>query len=99
MSSLPLQLNSAARFVKPKFSTALPAAASGAASHSSAGICRSSTGDGRNHQHAVSLLKLVVVAAQEADVFLVDVNVYEAPHLPRVVAQMLVDCGESLLDF
>ncbi len=62
-------------------------------------ICGSPAGDRGHHQHAISLLKLVFVAAKEADVFLVDVDVHEAPHLPRIVAQVLDDGRKPLSRF
>src|SRR4029077_7665852 len=76
------------------------------ASASSTSICRpacrtdgSSAGDGGNDKNPIALTKLVVISAKGGGVRLVDVNVHEAPHLPGIVAQMLVDRREALLDF
>src|ERR1700676_506630 len=99
MSSSPFQLKSDAEFVKPKFQAEYPAGSPRDASASSTSICGRSAGDRGDHQDAVSLLKFVVVAAEKANVFLVHVNIHEAPHLPGVVAQMLGDRGKTLLDF
>src|SRR5665213_499750 len=99
MSSLPFQLKSPAKFVKPKFPGALFAGYFPRVFASSASICGRSAGDRGDDEHAVSLAKLIGISTEEADVFLVDVNVHEAAHLSVIVAQMLVDRGEALLDF
>src|ERR1019366_9130949 len=99
MSSLPLQLKSPAKFVKTKPPAMSRANSPEGASASSTSMCRSPARDRGHHQHAISVAKLILIAAEEADVFLVDVDVYEAPHLARVVAQMLDDCRKPLLDF
>jgi hypothetical protein len=44
-------------------------------------------------------MKFVIVPAEKTDVFLIDVNIHEAAHLAGIVAQMLADRGEALLDF
>lgn len=49
----------------------------------------SSPGDGRNHQQFVAFLKAVVLIAQEADVFLVYIDINEAEDLPVLAAQLL----------
>ncbi len=99
MSSLPLQLKSAAEFVKAQFPAAGAASASAATSASSASICRRTASNRGHYQYAVSLAKLVLIAAEEADVFLVHVDIYEAPNLPGIIPQVFADRREALLDF
>src|SRR5215471_9444661 len=68
-------------------------------SSSSTSIYRRATSDRGHDQDAVSFAKLVVVAAQKADVFLVDVNVYEPPHCPGIIPQMPRNRRIALLNF
>ena len=45
-------------------------------------------GDRRNDKNFIAILEGVLLVAEEADVFLVDVEVDEAAHLSLLVAQM-----------
>ena len=98
MSSSLLQLSSATEFVKAKSPTVIRPFAK-AATASSKSIFRRPARDRGHDQDAIALVKLVVVAAKEADVFLVDINVHEAPDLPGIIAQMLPDRRKALIHF
>ena len=50
--------------------------------------CAGPAGDGRDHQHFVAVFEGILLIAQEADVFFVDVEVDEAAHLALFVAQV-----------
>src|SRR5215469_3074699 len=59
---------------------------------------RAPTGDRRNHQHFVALLEPVLLIPQEADIFLVDVEVDEPPDLSVLSAQMLAQRRKAALN-
>src|SRR5580693_8359997 len=51
-----------------------------------------------NHQHFVPILECVLLVAEEANVFLVDVEIDEAAHLSGIVAQVRAQSRESGFD-
>src|SRR5580693_5633639 len=52
----------------------------------------------RNHQHLVAFLKAVFVVPQEADIFLVDIEVDKAANLSIFSAQVLPKRRKAALD-
>src|SRR5262245_8476357 len=57
-----------------------------------------SSGDGRHDRHLVAVLEPGLVALEEADVLLVDVDVDEPPELSRLVQQALAEARELPLE-
>jgi hypothetical protein len=57
-----------------------------------------SAGDGRDQHDLVAILEGVGVAAEEADVFVVDVDIDEAAEFPGFVLDLGGKCGEFLVD-
>ena len=55
-------------------------------------------GDGGDHQHLIAVLEGILLVAEEADVFFVDIEVDEAAHLALLVAQMLSQGRKAGLD-
>ncbi len=57
-----------------------------------------SAGDGRNQHHLVAVLERVGVAAQKADIFVVHVDVDEAPQLAGLVLDLGGERGKVGVD-
>src|SRR5579875_426701 len=57
-------------------------------------IVRAAAGDGRNDEYLVAIFKRILLVAQEADIFLVDVEVDEAAHLSGLIAQVCLKRGK-----
>ena len=62
------------------------------------GSCIRAAGDRRDQHDLVALLEGVGVAAEEADVFVVDVNVDEPAELALLVLDLVAERGEGLVD-
>src|ERR1035438_4923613 len=52
------------------------------------------TGDRRHQQYLIAILKGVRSAAQKTDVFLIHINIQEAPYFSRFIPQMGLQVGK-----
>ena len=57
-----------------------------------------SSGDGRNKHHLVTILKGVIIATEKTNVFIVHVDVNEAPQSPGLVLDLSRKCWKALVD-
>jgi len=62
------------------------------------GLLRSAR-DRRHQQYLIAILERIRGASQEADIFLVHINIQEPPRLPRFIAQMRLQIGELPVEF
>jgi len=54
-----------------------------------------SPGDGRNEEEAVAFFEQAGFAAEEADVFFIEVDIEELADLPLIVADVAPEAGEA----
>src|ERR1700687_4208171 len=54
--------------------------------------------DRRHQEHLVAVLERIRSAPQEANIFLIHINIQESPRLPRFIPQMGLQVGELLVE-